>query len=170
MAPISELDASRPDEEPPKPPASNEVAGSSDGTETSEPDDATYLSGFKLAIILVCLCLCNFLVALDTTIIATAIPVISQDFHSLQDVGWYGSAYFLTNCAFQLLYGKLYTLFDVKPMFIGAMTIFEIGSLLCAAAPNSPVFILGRAVAGVGGAGTFSGGTFAPVHIFAERY
>ena len=63
-------------------------------------EENTYLDGYKLAVLLVALCMCNFLVALDTTIIATAIPIISQQFHALEDVGWYVSAYFLTNCAF----------------------------------------------------------------------
>ena len=42
----------------------------------------------------------------DRTIIATAIPTITDDFHALNDVGWYGSAYMLTSCAFQLFFGK----------------------------------------------------------------
>ena len=125
---------------------------------TKEEEEDTYLSGYKLVVILIALCLCNFLVALDTTILATAIPVISEQFAALQDVGWYVSAYFLTNSAFQLMYGKLYTLYAVKPVYIVAMALFEIGSLICAVAPSSPVFIFGRALAGLGGAGTFSGG------------
>ena len=145
------------------PPASEDVTGSPDNNEdTPAPveDTTTYPSGLKFAVILAALMISNFLVALDTTIISTAVPVISEDFRSLQDVGWYVSSYLLTNCSFQLLYGKLYTLFAVKPIFVVAMVIFEIGSLLCAVAPNSPVFILGRAIAGLGSAGVFSGGKF----------
>ena len=96
------------------------------------PEETSYLTSFKLVVIMSSLCLCNFLIALDTTIIATAIPVISERFHALQDVGWYVSAYFLTNCAFQLLYGKLCTLYAVNWIYIGAVAIFEIGSLICA--------------------------------------
>lgn len=128
------------------------------GNVDDDSSEHSWLSGSKLAVVLLALCVSNFLVALDTTIIATAIPAISDDFHSLPDVGWYVSAYFLTNCAFQLLYGKLYSLYNIKWVFISAMVIFEIGSLICAVAPTSPVFIFGRAVAGLGGAGTFSGG------------
>lgn len=163
MASLSEHDPSLPTKELFHTSPSEDNASSSDTkTAPAGEETITYLSGYKLAVILTALCLSNFLVALDTTIIATAIPVISQEFGSLRDVGWYVSAYFLTNCAFQLLYGKLYTLYDVKPIFIGAMAIFEIGSLICGVAPSSPVFILGRAIAGLGGAGTFSGGTFPP--------
>lgn len=140
-----------------EPSSSKVTVSTSENQDASSSDTNTYLHGFKIAVVMLSLCLCNFLVALDTTIIATAIPVISERFHALQDVGWYVSAYFLTNCAFQLFYGKLYTLYDVKWIYMGAVAIFEIGSLICAVAPNSPVFIFGRAVAGLGGAGTFSG-------------
>ncbi|KAF2273807.1 major facilitator superfamily transporter [Westerdykella ornata] len=136
--------------------------------ESSVPKGETgeYLSGYKVVVILVSLCMCNFLVALDTTILATAIPVISERFQALEDVGWYVSAYFLTNCAFQLLYGRLYTLYSVKPIYLGAVGIFEIGSLICAVAPNSTAFIVGRAIAGLGSAGAFSGALIAIVHAF----
>jgi len=57
----------------------------------------------------------------------------------------------------QLLFGKLYTFYSDKWVFISALGIFEIGSLLCAVAPNSPALIIGRAIAGIGAAGLFSG-------------
>ena len=69
-------------------------------------DEVIYPSGLKLAIITLALCLSIFLVALDNTIIATAIPTITNRFNSLGDVGWYGSAYLLTTCALQLFFGK----------------------------------------------------------------
>lgn len=93
----------------------------------------------------------------DRSIIATAIPQITSDFNSLNDVGWYGSAYLLTTCCFQLLFGKLYAEFDIKWVFLAGLAVFEVGSVVCAAAPGSVVLILGRAVAGVGGAGLLSG-------------
>ena len=103
----------------------------------------TYPSGLKLFIIIFGLCLSVFCVALDNTIIATAIPRITDDFHALQDVGWYGSAYLLTTCAFQLFYGKLYSRFNIKVVFLAALFIFEVGSLICGLAPNSVTLILG---------------------------
>lgn len=50
-----------------------------------------YPTGTKLALITLALCLSVFLMALDNTIIATAIPKITDEFNSLPDVGWYGS-------------------------------------------------------------------------------
>ncbi|MCJ1377221.1 hypothetical protein MMC17_000313 [Xylographa soralifera] len=123
-----------------------------------------YPSPAKLAIITIALCLAIFLVALDTTIVATAIPRITDDFKALNDVGWYGSAYLVTVCSFQLLFGKLYTIFSIKWVFLIAIAIFELGSLLCGVAPTSNVLILGRAIAGLGCAGIFSGGLIVVAH------
>jgi len=67
------------------------------------------------------------------------------------------SAYLLTTCAFQLLFGKLYTFFSIKWVYLSAIFIFEIGSVVCGAAPTSVALIIGRAIAGVGSAGIFSG-------------
>lgn len=124
----------------------------------SENGSGNFLTGWKLVTILICLCMCEFLVALDATILATAIPVISNEFQALEDIGWYVSAYLLTNCAFQLIYGKFYSIFSPKPVYMIAVTIFELGSLICAVARDTEVFIFGRAVAGLGAAGIFSGG------------
>lgn len=93
----------------------------------------------------------------DNTIIATAIPTITDQFKSLGDVGWYGSAYLLTICCFQLIFGKLYSFLSVKWVFLTALFLFELGSLVCGIAPTSKALIIGRAIAGLGGAGVFSG-------------
>ncbi|GBF61767.1 efflux pump [Trichophyton mentagrophytes] len=120
-------------------------------------ETVNHVTGLKLAVIVTGLCLSVLLVALDNTIIATAIPKITDQFHALEDIGWYGSSYLLTICAFQLIFGKIYTFFPVKWVFLIAITIFEIGSAICGAAPNSTALIIGRAVAGIGSAGIFSG-------------
>jgi MFS family permease len=93
----------------------------------------------------------------DRTIIATAISQISNEFHSLNDIGWYGSAYMLTSCAFQLFFGRIYTFYSTKWVFLAAIVFFDIGSALCGAASTSVGFIVGRAIAGIGSARVFSG-------------
>ncbi|KAK7188624.1 hypothetical protein DPSP01_005584 [Paraphaeosphaeria sporulosa] len=103
------------------------------------------------------LCLAVFLTALDRTIIGVAIPAISNDFQSFNDISWYESAYLLTFSALQLPIGKIYTFFPAKWAFITLIFIFEIGSIICAAAPNSTAFIIGRAIAGIGSAGNTTG-------------
>ncbi|KAH6699671.1 major facilitator superfamily domain-containing protein [Leptodontidium sp. MPI-SDFR-AT-0119] len=120
-------------------------------------DDTEYPDGFRLFTTLAALILAIFLATLDTTILATAIPRITDQFHSLTDVGWYASAFFMTVSFSQSAWGKIYKYFDLKTMFLIAITIFEIRSLICGAAPNSQILIFGRAVAGLGGAGVLAG-------------
>ncbi|KAF2204866.1 MFS general substrate transporter [Delitschia confertaspora ATCC 74209] len=137
--------------------AEETIAEKEETTEEAE-DESKYLTGFKLAVLSLGLCLTTFVIALDNTIIATAIPKITTVFNSLGDVGWYGSAYLLTTCSLQPSFGRIYTYFDVKWTYLGALVIFEVGSVICAAAQSSAVFIVGRAVAGAGAAALFSGG------------
>ena len=79
-------------------------------------------------------------------------------------MGWYGSGYFLTTCAFQLLFGRIYTFYSPKTVYITSIFLFEVGSAICGAAPNSTAFIIGRAVAGLGGSGAFSGAIVIIMH------
>ncbi|KXH30146.1 major facilitator superfamily transporter [Colletotrichum simmondsii] len=120
-------------------------------------DDLDYPKGMKLALIVMALCFSVFLMALDNSIIATAIPRITDEFKSLNDVGWYGSAYLLTTASLQLLFGKFYSFFSIKWVYLITIAIFELGSLICGVAPNSIALIIGRAIAGVGSAGIFAG-------------
>ena len=93
----------------------------------------------------------------DNTIIATAIPRITDDLKSLDDIGWYGSVYLFGIATFQLMYGKWYTFYPAKWVFLIALFLFELGSLVCGVAPTSAVLIVGRAIASVGAAGVFAG-------------
>ena len=86
-------------------------------------------------------------------------PRIASQFHALNDISWYASAYLLTSCSTQLLWGRIYTIYSIKILFLVSVVIFEAGSALCGAAPTSNAFIVGRAIAGVGSAGIFSGAT-----------
>lgn len=96
-------------------------------------------------------------------------PTITDQFHSLGDVGWYGSSYLITSCAFQLLFGKIYTFYSPKWVFLSAIGLFELGSVVCGAAPNSDSFIVGRAIAGLGSAGVFSGAIIIIVYLVPLR-
>lgn len=132
-------------------------------------DESQYPSGAKLAAVLMSLALCVFLVSIDQTIVSTAIPKITDEFNALDSIGWIGSAYFLTSTALQPLYGRLYGSFNIKWVYLTSIGIFELGSLICAVAPNAVTLIVGRAIAGVGMAGAYSGSLIivsvsAPIH------
>ncbi|KAJ5798038.1 Major facilitator superfamily domain general substrate transporter [Penicillium pulvis] len=136
--------------EPEKPPQ--------EAQEDEDLDDGDYITGFKLWAILISGTLVQFVMMLDQSIIATAVPYITDEFHSLLDVGWYGSAYQLASAAFQPLTGKLYTYLRIKWTFFAFFFVFELGSLLCAIAQSSKMLIVARAIAGLGGSGLLNGG------------
>ncbi|BCS19563.1 MDR family MFS transporter [Aspergillus puulaauensis] len=120
-------------------------------------DSGGVLPSWRLVFVIGSLCLGTFLVALDTTIISVAVPSIVTDFQAFDDVGWYGSAYLLTVTAFQPAFGSVYKTFNAKFTYLVSVLVFEGGSIMCAAAPSSVVFILGRAIAGIGAAGLYQG-------------
>ncbi|KAG8888314.1 hypothetical protein FRB98_007972 [Tulasnella sp. 332] len=94
-----------------------------------------------------------FLVGLDQTIVATAIPKLVSDFGALEQVPWVASAYLLPQPGMMLTYGQLLTVACIKWVFFTAVCLFEIGSVICGVAPSMNVLILGRAISGVGAAG-----------------
>ncbi|KAJ5501836.1 Major facilitator superfamily domain general substrate transporter [Penicillium expansum] len=124
----------------------------------NQEEDEEYITGFKLWAILISGTLVQFVMMLDQSIIATAVPYITDEFHSLLDVGWYGSAYQLASAAFQPLTGKLYTYLRIKWTFFAFFFVFELGSLLCAIAQSSKMLIVARAIAGLDGSGLLNGG------------
>ncbi|KAF4447107.1 hypothetical protein F53441_9338 [Fusarium austroafricanum] len=130
------------------------VSGNNDSDETDEDE---YPKGINMFFIVLALVMAVFLFSLDLTIVATAIPKITDEFKGLDKVGWYGAAFFMTVGAFQSTWGKIYKYFPLKTSFIVAILIFELGSVICGAAPNSEALITGRAIAGVGGAGLGAG-------------
>ncbi|KAH6586224.1 hypothetical protein BASA50_000689 [Batrachochytrium salamandrivorans] len=137
------------------------VVGPSDIANPSEdPNSPDYvkikLTKSEFASVFIGLALAIFLASLDQTIVATAIPAILNDFHSLDKISWIGTSYLLTSTAFAPLYGKFADIFGRKPTFLFAVAIFEIGSLICGAANSIELLIVGRAVSGVGGGGIIS--------------
>ncbi|KAK7755302.1 hypothetical protein SLS62_002808 [Diatrype stigma] len=161
------------------PPARDDSEKAADGVEPAlqfvdETEKNFQPKTVKFWAIFVSLFLVLFIVGLDRTIVGTAIPEITQEFDSLGDIGWYGSAYQLTTAASQLVFGRVYKFYDTKKVhpasefkspgtdpvtriFFICLFVFEIGSLVCGVAPNSIALIIGRAIAGLGGAGLFTG-------------
>ncbi|KAI1414042.1 MFS general substrate transporter [Hypoxylon sp. FL1857] len=126
-------------------------------TEVENADKNDFLQGIPLYLLIVGLSLVVFLISIDRTIITTAIPFITAEFSSTADIGWYGSSYLLTACAFQPVFGRVFTLFNTKWSYLLSMFVFEIGSIISGFAPTSASLIIGRAIAGFGSAGILTG-------------
>ncbi|KAK9413707.1 putative Major facilitator superfamily (MFS) profile domain-containing protein, partial [Seiridium unicorne] len=102
---------------------------------------------------------------MDQTVLATATPVISNEFGALSDIAWWSNGYLLTLSSFQLFYWKLYSLYFIKFVYLAAIGLFEVGSLVCTTAPNSVALIVGRAITSLSAADIFSGGILIATNI-----
>jgi EmrB/QacA subfamily drug resistance transporter len=90
------------------------------------------------------------LVALDSTIIATAVPSVVADLGGFSQFPWLFSIYLLTQAVTVPLYGKFADLFGRKPVMLFGIAVFLLGSVLCGFAWSMPVLIAARAIQGIG--------------------
>ncbi|PNY22485.1 HC-toxin efflux carrier TOXA [Tolypocladium capitatum] len=120
-------------------------------------DQTNYPGPLAAGLLMLAICVAVFLVSLDRTVVATAIPRITDEFNSFGDIGWYAGAYALSGCAMQLPLGRFYSFYPPKVVFVTLLFVFIVGSAVGAGAPNSATVIVGRAIQGVGCAGVFSG-------------
>lgn len=90
-----------------------------------DPVVSNLLTGWRLGLVILPLCIGTLLVAIDNTIIGVAVPQISTVFKALDDVGWYGSAYLLTETALQPIFGNVYKYFNIKAVYLISIVIFE---------------------------------------------
>ncbi|KAJ6511403.1 major facilitator superfamily domain-containing protein [Mycena vitilis] len=96
-----------------------------------------------------------FLVCLEATVVSTALPVIASELHITQFV-WIGSSYALANAAILPLCGGLAQVFGRKPVILGSLALFIVGSAIGGAARNEGTLFSGRILQGMGGGGTLA--------------
>ncbi|CAI6289508.1 unnamed protein product [Periconia digitata] len=140
----------------------NEIGGNATSEKEMAPTkgrlpEPEYVTGFRLAVIIFTLNLTTLIAALDLGIVATAIPAITDDFHKLDDIGWYTSICFTLVGATSAMWGKLFTYLPTPIVYMSSLLVYIIGSIVAAASPNSIAFIWGRAIQGAGCSGTLSG-------------
>ncbi|KAG0356713.1 major facilitator superfamily domain-containing protein [Gamsiella multidivaricata] len=120
-------------------------------------DEGVVTLPFKeLIIVFIGLMLGVFLSSLDQTIVSVCTTNIANEFHSLSEIPWVGTAYLLTSTSFQPLYGRFSDIFGRKSTFLFAITVFLIGSALCGAAQSMSWIIIARGIAGIGAGGIMS--------------
>ncbi|HEY5821696.1 MAG TPA: MDR family MFS transporter [Propionibacteriaceae bacterium] len=90
---------------------------------------------------------------LNETIFATALPSVVGELRGMDHMLWVTTAYILAGTIVMPIYGKLGDLVGRKPLFVLALSIFIVGSVIGGLAPNMGVLITGRAVQGLGGGG-----------------
>ena len=95
------------------------------------PTSSTVSDADRLRIIIGVLT-CMLLAVLDQTIVAPAIPAISEALGGSSYISWVVSAYFLTATATTPLYGKISDIYGRRSTLFAAVTIFVAGSVVCA--------------------------------------
>jgi MFS family permease len=98
-------------------------------------------------------CMSVFLSALDLTAVGTALPTITAALDGGDEFSWVGSAYALSSTAFLPLSGHLADAFGRRPIMLGSILVFAVGSALSGAAQNMNMLIAARTLQGVGGGG-----------------
>ncbi|KAI1426173.1 major facilitator superfamily domain-containing protein [Xylaria sp. FL1777] len=130
---------------------------SDQSTKPSENSGATRtIHGIKWFIVYTTLLSTVLFYALESTVVANIQPSIIATFGDVDKLPWIGTAVYLGGQTI-LPTGRAYAVFNVKWYFLGAVLIFQAGSILAGAAPNINALIVGRVLQGAGASGCYSG-------------
>jgi EmrB/QacA subfamily drug resistance transporter len=133
-------------------------------------DRSIYPLGKRRTLIVLAGTLLGMLLAsVNQTLAATALPRIVEELGGLGDYSWVFSAYVLGVTVTIPLYGKLSDLYGRRPLFLTAITLFSVGSVVAGLAPSMEVLIAGRAVQGLGAGGLIPLGIAVIGDIIAPR-
>jgi EmrB/QacA subfamily drug resistance transporter len=113
--------------------------------------------------------LATLLAALDQTIVATALPGIVADLHAFEDLSWIVTAYLVASTVTVPIYGKLGDIHGRRKMFVVAISIFLLGSLLCAISQTVGQLVGARVVQGLGAGGLLPLAQTAIADLFSPR-
>lgn len=124
---------------------------STDTLAVPQPPSGAARKGSAFWLTFLALITSTFLSALDMTSVGTALPTITADLHGGDDYSWVGSAYALSSTAVLPLSGALADIFGRRPVMLGAVLFFAIGSALSGSSQNMNMLIAARTVQGIGG-------------------
>lgn len=115
------------------------------------------IRGIRWLVICVALYASCILYGLDTTIVADVQGSVIERFGHVEQLVWVGAGFPLGSVCVVLPLGNLYNAFNIKWVFFTTVILFEVGSVICGAAPTMSTLIVGRVIAGVGGSGIYLG-------------
>lgn len=110
----------------------------------------------EIVLILIGLMSGMFLSALDQSVVGSAMRTIADDLKGLELQAWVTTAYLITSTVATPIYGKLGDIFGRRPLFIIAVSVFIVGSVLCGFSADMFQLAAFRAVQGIGAGGLFS--------------
>ncbi|KAJ5795306.1 Major facilitator superfamily domain general substrate transporter [Penicillium paradoxum] len=126
-------------------------------SDISEAEETRHITGARWFVFLLSTLTAIFIYSLDNTIVANIAPKIVNDFNAVEDLPWLSVGFMIGGMAMILPFGKLYSLFDAKWVFIVSTIVFMAASALCGGAPTMDAEIIGRVFAGAGGNGMYFG-------------
>lgn len=138
------------------------------GDKTATHDNVRKITGIRWFLLCSALYATALLYGLDTTIAADVQSAVIETFEDISQLAWLGAGFTLGSVAVILPYGALYSMFSLKYLYIAGVVLFELGSVLCGAAPSMNVLIVGRVIAGMGGTGLYLG-VMNHISVFATR-
>jgi EmrB/QacA subfamily drug resistance transporter len=94
-----------------------------------------------------------FLASMESTVVATAMPTIVGQLGGLEHYSWVFSAFMLASTTTVPIYGKLSDIYGRRNLYVFAMALFLIGSVLCGWANSMTTLIFARAIQGIGAGG-----------------
>ncbi|KAJ7836921.1 iron permease [Mycena olivaceomarginata] len=127
------------------------TSDSENSPSTSDPPSSRKGSAFWLSYAAVCIC--TFVSALDVTSIPTALPSIIDSLSGSAASAWVGSSYTLASSALAPLTGNLANIFGRRPVMLGSILLFALGSALAGTAQSMEWLIVARTLQGMGGGG-----------------
>ncbi len=114
--------------------------------------DQTNLLPFnKIVLVFLSLGLCIVVSSLDSVVVATALPTISETFDAGAVISWVPASFLLTSTSFQPLYGRFSDIFGRKAALSVSMVVFMIGNLIAGFSKSIVQLIIARGISGAGG-------------------
>lgn len=160
---MSETQQSQPSQDE-QPNEKDSVGARLQPVETGASYEPPPMKTLQRRLVVLSLCLTLFLCALDTTILATALPTIGKELHvSAREYAWIGSSYTLSTTAVTPVWAKVSDIVGRKVSMMTSTGLFMAGSLICALANSSGMLIGGRTVQGLGGKYALPNNDFNPL-------
>jgi EmrB/QacA subfamily drug resistance transporter len=115
------------------------------------PENGRVLSVRKSLMAMLGLCFVTMLVAIDQTVVGTALPTIVAELNGFELYAWVATSYLLTSIITIPIFGRLGDYYGRKPFVVASVIVFTLASMLCGMADSMLQLVLARALQGIGG-------------------
>jgi MFS family permease len=132
--------------------AASTISSNTDGSHINENSEPVLSRGSKVATLWV-LMIGVFVANVDSSLVLATNTAIASSFSQLNSASWLTTSYVMGNCVAQPIVGKLSDIFGRKNVLIVCYGLFTIGCTICGIGQTMWQVIVGRSIAGLGGAG-----------------